>query len=151
MANKLTGGMVVCKGGQHLIACKAFVTSPGSGAKGLRFGDALVCAMTDQDMMPIMSQVSVILTQEGGTACHAAIIARELNIPCITSIPRLLQTVEHGMRLTADMDTGKVTVYTDDAEYKQEAWESAIESARNREGVAPDMRERWGHFGEDVW
>jgi pyruvate,water dikinase len=57
-----------------------------SGAEGIakfKEGDVLVTEMTDPDWVPIMKIASAIVTDSGGRTCHAAIISRELGIPCI--------------------------------------------------------------------
>lgn len=46
-------------------------------------GDVLVTDMTDPDWVPIMKQASAIVTNKGGRTCHAAIVSRELGIPCV--------------------------------------------------------------------
>jgi pyruvate, water dikinase len=46
-------------------------------------GDVLVTEMTDPDWVPIMKQASAIVTDKGGRTCHAAIVSRELGIPCV--------------------------------------------------------------------
>ncbi len=46
-------------------------------------GDVLVTEMTDPDWVPIMKQSSAIVTDKGGRTCHAAIVSRELGIPCV--------------------------------------------------------------------
>jgi pyruvate, water dikinase len=46
-------------------------------------GDVLVTEMTDPDWVPIMKQASAIVTDKGGRSCHAAIVSRELGIPCV--------------------------------------------------------------------
>ncbi len=46
-------------------------------------GDILVASMTRPEYVPAMRKASAIITDEGGITCHAAIIARELGIPCI--------------------------------------------------------------------
>ncbi len=45
-------------------------------------GDVLVAKMTDPDWVPIMSRASAIITDEGGRTAHAAIVSREMGIPC---------------------------------------------------------------------
>lgn len=47
-------------------------------------GDVLVAAMTKPDYVPAMKRAVAIVTERGGRTCHAAIVARELGIPCIT-------------------------------------------------------------------
>jgi phosphohistidine swiveling domain-containing protein len=46
-------------------------------------GDILVAVMTRPDYVPAMKKASAIVTDEGGVTCHAAIVSRELGIPCI--------------------------------------------------------------------
>src|SRR3989344_1263639 len=46
-------------------------------------GEVLVTEMTDPDWEPIMKKAAAIVTNEGGRTCHAAIVSRELGIPCI--------------------------------------------------------------------
>lgn len=46
-------------------------------------GDILVTDMTDPDWEPIMKKASAIVTNKGGRTCHAAIVARELGVPCV--------------------------------------------------------------------
>lgn len=46
-------------------------------------GDVLVTEMTDPDWVPIMKIASAIVTDKGGRTCHAAIVSRELGIPCV--------------------------------------------------------------------
>jgi pyruvate,water dikinase len=47
-------------------------------------GDVLVAEMTKPDYVPAMKRAVAIVTERGGRTCHAAIVARELGIPCIT-------------------------------------------------------------------
>ena len=49
-------------------------------------GSILLADNTDPDLVPIMIKSSGIVTAEGGLLCHAAIIARELGLPCITGV-----------------------------------------------------------------
>ena len=50
----------------------------------LKEGEILVSSMTIPDFLPAMKKAAAIVTNEGGVLCHAAILARELKIPCIT-------------------------------------------------------------------
>lgn len=49
----------------------------------MKKGEVLVTAMTSPDFMPAVRKAIAIVTDEGGVTCHAAIVARELNIPCV--------------------------------------------------------------------
>lgn len=51
--------------------------------KKIKYGDILIAVMTRPDYVPAMRRASAIVTDEGGVTCHAAIVARELGIPCI--------------------------------------------------------------------
>lgn len=71
-------------------------------------GDILVAVMTDPDMIPAMKKCAGIVTDEGGRTCHAAIISRELQIPCIVGTGEATQVLEDGMEVTMDATRGVV-------------------------------------------
>ena len=48
-----------------------------------RPGEVLVASMTDPDWEPIMKRAAAIVTDRGGRTCHAAIVSRELGVPCV--------------------------------------------------------------------
>lgn len=64
-------------------------------------GSVLVAPMTWPDVIPAMKQAAAIVTDEGGLACHAAIVSRELGIPCVVG-------TKHATRLLQDGDTVEV-------------------------------------------
>jgi len=51
--------------------------------KKFKPGEVLVTTMTDPDWEPIMKVAAAIVTNKGGRTCHAAIVSRELGVPCI--------------------------------------------------------------------
>jgi pyruvate,water dikinase len=74
-------------------------------------GDVLVTDMTDPDWEPIMKRAAAIVTNRGGRTCHAAIIARELDIPAIVGTEDATEKVKTGQEVTvscAKGDIGKV-------------------------------------------
>lgn len=74
-------------------------------------GDVLVADMTDPDWEPIMKRASAIVTNRGGRTCHAAIIARELEIPAVVGSNDATELLSDGMEVTvscAEGDTGFV-------------------------------------------
>lgn len=73
-------GMCACSG--KAIA-KARVILSSKEAHALKEGEILVTGMTTPDFTPFMKRLAGIITDDGGITCHAAIVARELNIPCI--------------------------------------------------------------------
>ncbi len=73
-------------------------------------GDILVTTMTTPDFLPIMHASSAILTEIGGLLCHAAIVSRELKIPCVIGIQHLTQILKDGDMVEVDADSGVITI-----------------------------------------
>ncbi|MCK5359804.1 MAG: phosphoenolpyruvate synthase [Gammaproteobacteria bacterium] len=74
-------------------------------------GDVLVTDMTDPDWEPIMKRAAAIVTNRGGRTCHAAIIAREMDIPAIVGCGDATETIKTGQEVTvscAEGDTGSI-------------------------------------------
>ncbi len=74
-------------------------------------GEVLVTDMTDPDWEPIMKIASAIVTNKGGRTCHAAIISRELGIPCIVGTNTATQKIGNCQKITvscAGEETGRV-------------------------------------------
>lgn len=71
-------------------------------------GDILVTVMTNPDMVPAMRRASAVVTDEGGRTCHAAIVSRELGIPCIVGAKDASQILKEDMDITVDATRGVV-------------------------------------------
>jgi pyruvate,water dikinase len=74
-------------------------------------GDILVTTMTDPDWVPIMKKSAAIITNRGGRTCHAAIVSRELGIPCVVGTDNATELISEGQGITvscAEGDTGYV-------------------------------------------
>ncbi|MGL4669418.1 MAG: phosphoenolpyruvate synthase [Methanobacteriaceae archaeon] len=71
-------------------------------------GDLMVTAMTTPDMVPAMKRSSGIITDEGGVTCHAAIISRELGIPCVVGTGNATKKLKERTVLTLDGKKGLV-------------------------------------------
>ncbi len=84
------------------------VTDPASDK--FSKGDVLVCDMTSPTFLPLMSQAGAIITNRGGVTCHAAIVARELNIPCVIGTEKATQVLKNGDRVEVDADNGAVRI-----------------------------------------
>ena len=63
-------------------------------------GDVLVTEMTDPDWVPIMKIASAIVTDKGGRTCHAAIVSRELGIPCVVGTSNASEIISDGQSVT---------------------------------------------------
>jgi pyruvate, water dikinase len=69
-------------------------------------GEILVTDMTDPDWEPIMKIASAIVTNRGGRTCHAAIISRELGIPCVVGTNNGTEILKDGQDVTVDCSKG---------------------------------------------
>ena len=73
-------------------------------------GDILVAGMTRPDYMPLIRKAGAIVTDEGGITCHAAIVARELGIPCIVGTKGATSILKDGNEVEVDGDRGMVKI-----------------------------------------
>ncbi|WP_310600955.1 phosphoenolpyruvate synthase [Desulfobulbus sp.] len=74
-------------------------------------GEVLVTDMTDPDWEPIMKTAGAIVTNRGGRTCHAAIISRELGIPCVIGTTDGTKVIKNGQQVTvccAEGETGHI-------------------------------------------
>ena len=94
--------------------------APGSGsgrarilrslkdAEALRDGDVLVTHMTAPDWTALMRRAAAIVTDSGGMTCHAAIVSRELGIPCVVGTGEATRVLRDGELVTVDATRGLV-------------------------------------------
>ncbi len=71
-------------------------------------GDVLVTEMTTPDYVPAMKRANAIVTDEGGRTCHAAIVSRELGIPCVVGTETATKDLVNGQEITVDGKNGFV-------------------------------------------
>jgi pyruvate,water dikinase len=71
-----------------------------------REGDVLVAEMTDPDWQPVMAKASAIITEHGGRTCHAAIVSREMGVPCVVGTGNALSLLEDGQLVTVSCAEG---------------------------------------------
>ena len=76
----------------------------------LNEGEILVTSMTRPEFMPLMNKAAGFVTDEGGVTCHAAIIAREMNKPCVISTKIATQVIKDGDTIEVDADKGIVII-----------------------------------------
>ena len=70
-------------------------------------GDILVTEITDPDWEPLMKKASAIITEKGGRTCHAAIVARELQVPCCVGATGCLNLLKNNQEITLDCTQGE--------------------------------------------
>jgi pyruvate,water dikinase len=71
-------------------------------------GDVLVTHMTSPDWLPLMRRAAAIVTDSGGMTCHAAIVSRELGIPCVVGTGEATRKLRDGELVTVDATRGIV-------------------------------------------
>ena len=81
-------------------------------------GEILVTDMTDPDWEPIMKIASAIITDKGGRTSHAAIVSRELGIPCIVGSENATRKIKTGQTITVDTTGSEGFVYEGALKFK---------------------------------
>ena len=66
--------------------------------------------MTRPEFVPLMKKALAVVTDEGGITCHAAIVSRELRIPCITGTKNATRILKDGDLIEVDADNGVVKI-----------------------------------------
>ena len=84
------------------------LTFPAEGAQ-LVTGEVLVAPMTNPDWLPTLRRAAAVVTDSGGTTCHAAIASRELGVPCIVGVHDATTRLHTGDVVTVDGGRGIVT------------------------------------------
>ena len=84
------------------------LASPDQGHLLLE-GEILVAPMTNPDWVPTLRRAAAIVTDGGGMTCHAAIVARELGVPCVVGARTATTTLRDGEVVTVDGREGVVT------------------------------------------
>src|SRR5699024_9551263 len=91
-------------------------------------GDILVTEMTNPDMVPAMRKAAGVVTDEGGRTCHAAIVSRELQIPCIVGATNATKSLKTGDTVTVDAVRG--IVYEGEVLKEKEEKKTQTQSSR---------------------
>jgi pyruvate, water dikinase len=87
---------------------RARVVATLAEAGDLSADDVLVAHMTTPDWVPLMRRAAAIVTDSGGMTCHAAIVSRELGIPCLVGTGSATETLRDGELVTVDAGKGIV-------------------------------------------
>lgn len=104
--------------------------SPAEG-KQLQAGEVLVAKMTSPDWVPTMRRASAIVTDSGGMTCHAAIVSRELRLPCVVGARTATKVLRDGEEVTVDGSTGEVR------EGREAAAAARVEAPARQAGTGP--------------
>lgn len=89
---------------------RAVIVNEVKDMEQMKKGDVLISIATNPDLVPAIRKASAIVTDMGGITCHAAIVSRELNIPCVIGTKIATKVLKNGDLLDVDATHGKVVV-----------------------------------------
>lgn len=93
-----------------IVKGKARLILRGEDFSKFRDGEILVTSMTRPEFVPLMKKSLAIVTDEGGITCHAAIVSRELKIPCVIGTKNATRVLHDGDLIEVDANKGVVRV-----------------------------------------
>lgn len=86
------------------------VKSAAEANKRIKKGEILVTSMTTVDFLPAMQRAGAIITDDGGVTCHAAIVSRELGIPCVVGTKVATHALKNGDKVEVDANHGIIRI-----------------------------------------
>lgn len=113
-AKELTG-MVASKGhavGKVIILSYRNSEDHSAKIKKMEKGDIIITEMTRPNIIPACENAGAIITDEGGILCHAAIVSRELGVPCVIGTKEATSSFKDGDFVEVDAIKGKVKKIT---------------------------------------
>jgi pyruvate, water dikinase len=105
---------------QHAVLARGLAAAPGTASGTVRVletpdegnrlleGEILVAQMTNPDWLPTIRRAAALVTDTGGMTCHAAIVARELGVPCVVGTRTATRDLHDGTTVTVDGIHGRV-------------------------------------------
>ena len=114
-------GPIITKGasvGSRISTGPARVILDVKNVNSFKKGEVLVTDMTDPDWEPIMKMASAIVTDKGGRTSHAAIVSRELGIPCVVGSENATKKIKTGDKLTVDTTGSEGLIFKGILKYK---------------------------------
>ena len=105
---------------KHVVLARGLAAAPGKASGKVRVletpaegdrlqeGEILVAQMTNPDWLPTIRRAAALVTDTGGMTCHAAIVARELGVPCVVGTRTATRDLHDGTTVTVDGTRGEV-------------------------------------------
>lgn len=105
---------------EHAVLARGLAAAPGTASGKVRVlqtpdegarlveGEVLVAQMTNPDWLPTIRRAAALVTNTGGMTCHAAIVARELGVPCVVGTRTATSDLHDGTTVTVDGTHGRV-------------------------------------------
>lgn len=106
----LTSSFTGLGASRGIIRGRARVLESARELSSLKDGEILVTYMTTIEFTPVFRKIKGLVTDEGGMSCHAAIISRELNIPCVVGTNIATRVIETGELIEVDGNKGSVRI-----------------------------------------
>jgi phosphohistidine swiveling domain-containing protein len=97
-------GEVASKGNYPSIVGRVRVLNSTDELGEMQPGEVLISSMTTPEFVPAMRMASAVVTDEGGVTCHAAIVSRELGIPCVIGTERATRVFRNGDFVEIDLE-----------------------------------------------
>lgn len=104
-------GMIACRGPKETYCGKVKILSSAKENDKIKKGEFLVATMTTPDYILAMRKAAGFITDEGGVTCHAAIVAREMNKPCIIGTRNATKVLKDGDLIEVDANNGVVKIF----------------------------------------
>lgn len=92
------------------VKTRAFVVHEGINYSDMQDGDAVIVKYASPEYFELYVKSSAIITEMGGVTCHAAVISREMNIPCVVSVENATNIIHTGDQLVVDGERGEINV-----------------------------------------
>ena len=105
---ELLRGMVASRGNAKIVTGTVKIILGETHFTKFNTGDILVAAMTRPEYVPLMKKAKAIITDEGGITCHAAIVSRELGVPCIIGTQVATKKLQDNRTVEIDVENGTV-------------------------------------------
>jgi phosphohistidine swiveling domain-containing protein len=104
-------GLLVSRGKGGIVRGRArIITDPFKEQDKFQKGEILVASMTSPEYIVVMKKASAIVTDYGGMTCHAAIVSRELGVPCLVNTRNATKIIKTGNLVEVDADKGIVKI-----------------------------------------
>lgn len=101
---KALSGLVACHSDvEDIIFGKIYILTDFNKIDNFEKNNILVTGQTNPECVPAMEKAKAVLTERGGILCHAAIVSRDLNIPCIVGIKDLLKSIKHSQKIAISL------------------------------------------------
>jgi pyruvate,water dikinase len=148
---ELEGAMVILSGspaGPGIGSGPVKIVLDASKIEEVKKGDILVAEMTTPDFVPAMKRAAGIITDRGGRTCHAAIVSRELGIPCVVGTGEATRKLKTEQLVTVDGSKGNVYEGRIAVKVTQTAAKDAVAKIKTRTKVylnlaEPDLAEQF--------